>query len=269
MSFNNVQKEKLLADTGRLCCICKERHQVQLHHIISLTDGGSDDIENAIPLCPNCHDEVHTGYHPGRVTQKYSPNELRLHRQNTIENIHAIKSKEYTNTTVPKVKELSETDSPKKILRGQINAEVEQNMLLLQQYKERLFKNIPASGQMPPQQLYNFADLEIPLWRRTVWEAYCSHSTDALTTIEFQKVLAIHGQLDSIVGLKSIYQHICLEQQKIPAQKADLIKRNMSSSSMWNGLMEQERSILHRKNLVWMEMIEVFKKTLDKGNPIL
>lgn len=91
MAFNQAEAEVLLAQTGRLCCICKRLHRVQLHHIIPKEAGGSDDIDNAIPLCPNCHDEVHSGPASGRVTRSYTPGELQQHRQQTMrimENIH-------------------------------------------------------------------------------------------------------------------------------------------------------------------------------------
>ncbi len=32
---------------------------LEVHHKIRLADGGSDDIENVIALCPNCHRELH------------------------------------------------------------------------------------------------------------------------------------------------------------------------------------------------------------------
>jgi HNH endonuclease len=37
------------------CCRCHEIG-VDIHHIIPQAQGGSDDIDNAAPLCPNCHD---------------------------------------------------------------------------------------------------------------------------------------------------------------------------------------------------------------------
>lgn len=65
--FRPQDVEELLARTGRMCAICKGRHRVQLHHITPVSGGGTDEIDNAIPLCPNCHDEVHSPYAPGRV----------------------------------------------------------------------------------------------------------------------------------------------------------------------------------------------------------
>jgi hypothetical protein len=85
MAFKQQEVEQLLADTGRRCCLCGVLHKVQVHHIIPTDEGGTDDIDNAIPLCPNCHDEVHGRCTPGRTTRTYTPTELKLHRQRTIE----------------------------------------------------------------------------------------------------------------------------------------------------------------------------------------
>lgn len=85
MPFKKSEVEDLLAATGRRCCICTKPHRVQVHHIVPASEGGADEIENAIPLCPNCHDEVHIAYAAGRVTRTYSPDELRRHRERAIE----------------------------------------------------------------------------------------------------------------------------------------------------------------------------------------
>jgi hypothetical protein len=85
MGFNPRETNDLLVATGRRCCICGGLHKVQLHHIVPVEDGGTDDIDNAISLCPNCHDEVHTRYVPGRTTRTYTEDELKGHRQRTIE----------------------------------------------------------------------------------------------------------------------------------------------------------------------------------------
>ena len=52
--------------------------------MVPVEDGGGDDIDNAIPLCPNCHDEIHSRYASGRTTRIYTARELRLHRQRTV-----------------------------------------------------------------------------------------------------------------------------------------------------------------------------------------
>ncbi|CAN5575921.1 hypothetical protein BH10ACT3_BH10ACT3_03650 [soil metagenome] len=85
MAFKRHDVDKLLAETGRMCAICGLLHKVQVHHIKPQSEGGADTYENAIPLCPNCHDEVHAGYAPGRVSRTYSPEELRAHLERTKE----------------------------------------------------------------------------------------------------------------------------------------------------------------------------------------
>ncbi len=83
MGFDKTKAEQLLADCGRRCCICGRLHRVQVHHIVP----GDDSIDNGIPLCPNCHDEAHTEYSPGRTTRTYTPEELQLHRKRTIDQV--------------------------------------------------------------------------------------------------------------------------------------------------------------------------------------
>lgn len=34
---------------------------LETHHVVPLSDGGEDTVENSIALCPNCHREVHYG----------------------------------------------------------------------------------------------------------------------------------------------------------------------------------------------------------------
>jgi hypothetical protein len=87
MGFPKSESEELLARTGRRCCVRGLLHKVQLHHIIPNEEGGTDDIENAIPLCPNCHDEVHGSSASGKTTRAYSAAELRLHRERTIKRV--------------------------------------------------------------------------------------------------------------------------------------------------------------------------------------
>ena len=89
MGFDKGEAEKLLSECGRRCCICGRLHRVQVHHIVP----GDDNIENGIPLCPNCHDEAHTPYSPGRTTRTYSPEELKRHRERTIEQVSRLAKK--------------------------------------------------------------------------------------------------------------------------------------------------------------------------------
>jgi hypothetical protein len=53
---------------------------MQVHHIVAEADGGPDTLENAIPLCLDCHAEVrhYDPKHP--IGRKFSRSELRRHR---------------------------------------------------------------------------------------------------------------------------------------------------------------------------------------------
>jgi 5-methylcytosine-specific restriction endonuclease McrA len=85
MAFAQRVVDNLLARTGRMCAVCNRLHGVQVHHIVMRSEGGSDDESNAIPLCPNCHDEVHAQHAPGRTTRVYTENELRQHLHRTVD----------------------------------------------------------------------------------------------------------------------------------------------------------------------------------------
>nr|WP_308742914.1 HNH endonuclease signature motif containing protein [uncultured Anaerocolumna sp.] len=55
MAFSERVKKEV---RKKACCRCIICHKpfVEIHHIIPLTEGGSDNIENAAPLCAYCHD---------------------------------------------------------------------------------------------------------------------------------------------------------------------------------------------------------------------
>ena len=38
------------------CCLCHDIG-VEVHHILPQAEGGSDNPENAAPLCPSCHEK--------------------------------------------------------------------------------------------------------------------------------------------------------------------------------------------------------------------
>ena len=42
------------------CCVCWRRcgFRIELHHIQPRSENGSDDIENAIPVCFDCHGQT-------------------------------------------------------------------------------------------------------------------------------------------------------------------------------------------------------------------
>ena len=53
--FPEATKEAVKKKAGFQCCRCRNVG-IQVHHILPQGEGGSNDIDNAAPLCPNCHD---------------------------------------------------------------------------------------------------------------------------------------------------------------------------------------------------------------------
>ncbi len=82
MPFPNAVRDAVLVAAGRCCCICHTLagRNIQVHHIVQEADGGPNTIENAIPLCLRCHADAghYNPHHP--LGTKYSPSELRRHR---------------------------------------------------------------------------------------------------------------------------------------------------------------------------------------------
>jgi 5-methylcytosine-specific restriction endonuclease McrA len=75
--------DEILAKCGRHCCICRrfEPLHLQVNHIIPLSEGGTDDTDNLIPVCLTCHSDVHT---QTRLTRRFSAEELKQDRDMTF-----------------------------------------------------------------------------------------------------------------------------------------------------------------------------------------
>lgn len=56
MGFSETIKKEVKEKAAFRCCRC-QNIGIHIHHIIPQKDGGSDDIDNAAPLCPNCHND--------------------------------------------------------------------------------------------------------------------------------------------------------------------------------------------------------------------
>jgi len=72
---------------NRQCCLCLKQCGVNIEaaHIIAEAEGGSNDAENGIPLCLDCHQEVgsYNDKHPRG--NKIRPEELRARRDRVYE----------------------------------------------------------------------------------------------------------------------------------------------------------------------------------------
>jgi len=84
MPFPKNIRELVLVNSQRRCCVCRDfgGRNVNVHHIIQEADGGTNTLDNAICLCLKCHAEA--GHFNSRhsLGTKYSPEELRKHRDN-------------------------------------------------------------------------------------------------------------------------------------------------------------------------------------------
>lgn len=79
MAFSKNIKINVLVAAARHCCVCHRYKgvKVEVHHILPVARGGTDEEENAIVLCFDCHaDAGHYNQKHPRGT-KFSPEELR------------------------------------------------------------------------------------------------------------------------------------------------------------------------------------------------
>ena len=82
MPFPQSVRDEALVAAARHCCVCHRYKgvKVEVHHIVPESQGGPNQIENAITLCFDCHaDAGHYNPNHPRGT-KFSASELRLHR---------------------------------------------------------------------------------------------------------------------------------------------------------------------------------------------
>jgi len=55
MDFTEETKKTIRKKAMFKCCFCQNL-DIEIHHIKREEDGGSNDISNGAPLCPNCHE---------------------------------------------------------------------------------------------------------------------------------------------------------------------------------------------------------------------
>lgn len=84
MAFPEAAVAQLLADCKRHCCVCLKwcGTKIHLHHIIPGAQGGPDEIDNAIPVCLDCHAEVESR---GNMGRQFTQAELREHKRRWLE----------------------------------------------------------------------------------------------------------------------------------------------------------------------------------------
>lgn len=79
--------DDLLVACHRRCCICHRVCGVKIEtdHIVPKSEGGTDDIANAIAVCFDCHAEIHSYNDKHPRGRKFRPEELRKHKEQWLE----------------------------------------------------------------------------------------------------------------------------------------------------------------------------------------
>ena len=80
--FSRNEVDELLVKCHRRCCICHRfcGTKIETDHIDPRAESKDDSIENAIPVCFECHAEIHSYNDQHPRGRKFRPGELRQHR---------------------------------------------------------------------------------------------------------------------------------------------------------------------------------------------
>ena len=62
-SNNPMLKQQVLDRFGHRCANCGAEDGLEIHHIVPLLLGGTNNITNLVPLCFACHKSAHSGRH--------------------------------------------------------------------------------------------------------------------------------------------------------------------------------------------------------------
>jgi len=73
-------KDKLLVEAMHRCCLCPQHEDItDVHHIIFISEGGSDIEDNLMVVCPTCHAKIH------RIRTMYRPKQLRMYKERWVD----------------------------------------------------------------------------------------------------------------------------------------------------------------------------------------
>ena len=99
MPFSQKVKTKAMVACGRSCVVCHKfcGNNMEVHHIVAESEGGSNDFDNAIPLCFDCHAEVrqYDPKHPKGI--RFTKEELIQHRDNWYKKVSQCDSQNNEN----------------------------------------------------------------------------------------------------------------------------------------------------------------------------
>jgi hypothetical protein len=138
MPFSQALKDQVKRLAAFRCCRCQEIG-IDIHHIVPQAQGGSDDIDNAAPLCQNCHDRF------GANPEKRS--EIRLMRDFWYdvvkEKYHGDQSAfEKLNDTLVKMQQMQHaTQAEMEKLRSEVIEEVK----VIQRWQEQAAQQLQSA----------------------------------------------------------------------------------------------------------------------------
>ena len=85
--FPRDHVDDLLVACHRRCCVCHRFCGVKMEtdHIVPKSEGGTSEISNAIPVCFECHAEIHSYNTQHPRGRKFRPTELQKHKEQWLD----------------------------------------------------------------------------------------------------------------------------------------------------------------------------------------
>jgi hypothetical protein len=122
MTITKIVRDQLLVEARHRCTICAEKC-FELHHIIEQAEGGTDDAENLIVLCPNCHQHR---YHRAK---EFTRDQLRLYKTGLKEQIEVEKR---VLQNLEEIRQMLSTSSPE-LVESKLRVELQEATALVSQ----------------------------------------------------------------------------------------------------------------------------------------
>ena len=58
-NIDNKKRKTVYIRDGYRCALCDSTQYIQIHHVIPRGEGGTNNVQNLIKLCPYCNSHVH------------------------------------------------------------------------------------------------------------------------------------------------------------------------------------------------------------------
>ena len=217
--FKDKDVEKLLVACHRCCCVCHRfcGVKMEIDHIIPQADKGPSTYENAIPVCFECHAEIHSYNTNHPRGKKFQSGELRAHRDQWLsickEHPEIFRRGSVARAEVGPLQSLIDE---LEFNEAVITAPPELGQLCL--FKERQFLEAMRTGSI--------AVLQEEL-KRSIYEAYVY-----IGKSNFRMNSLVNQQEPSMVNemLQQVHQSLSKVKQPIQNAKQELLKFLSSES---------------------------------------